>query len=160
MTTTLEEYEKRIVKHDPSGVTATNLGLLSPEEKADYFAKRREKREKEREELGEELRGALGLIEQDELKERFTKRTEYLKNNQHFLAELAYRKGKGIRARGWFVNYINCGNRLFPTEEEEYRYINKWGRGQWEMVTVKGFLTKEELKSLWYLGNEFGAMDY
>lgn len=70
------------------------------------------------------------------------------------------KKPKGILTRKWFVNYIKNGNRMFDNEEDEYRYVGKWGRSHWDMVMQKGKLTAEEKNQLQLFAELFGAMDY
>lgn len=71
------------------------------------------------------------------------------------------RAGKGKRTRSEWMGFIQHGARIvFETEEEEYQYINKFGRGRWsEEILKKGF-TQKEIEMIVVLAKEYGAFDY
>ena len=99
-------------------------------------------------------------MERVELRERYEKRMGAIEKHQLFLRSLTEGKPKGIKTRTWFVAYIKNANKVFETEQEEYKFVNKYYRGQWDMLLTKGHLKKEEQDRLSEFARDFGAMDY
>jgi len=103
--------------------------------------------------------------EQNELRRGYEKRLNAIEKHQLFLRSLTESRiagvtPKGIRTRELFVVYTKNWNRLCTTEDEEYRYVNKYSRGQWQLLLDKGYLTKGEKAKLEEFARDFGAMDY
>ena len=69
-------------------------------------------------------------------------------------------KGKGSRNRKRFVSGLRCMLRRFPTENDEYQCINKFGRGIWEQSIVESFNQEEQSLIIDVIAVEMGAFDY
>ena len=69
-------------------------------------------------------------------------------------------KGKGSRYRKHFVTGLRCLLRVFPTEDDEYRWINKFGRGIWAEHFIKSFNNEEKDLIITVIAHEMGAFDY
>jgi len=70
------------------------------------------------------------------------------------------RKGKGIHNRKMFLAFLRCALRPFQTEEEEYKYINKFGRGMWAKHIIESFNEEEQELISKVIAVEFGAFNY
>lgn len=70
-------------------------------------------------------------------------------------------KGKGVRKRKWFVQYLKwiC-NKIFVDEDTEYEYISKFGRGMWSEEIVKSFSKEDQDYIVNFIAPECGAFDY
>lgn len=69
-------------------------------------------------------------------------------------------KGKGSRYRKHFVTGLRCLLRIFKTEDEEYRAINKFGRGIWAKQYVESFNDVEKELICTFIARKMGAFDY
>ena len=49
---------------------------------------------------------------------------------------------------------------LFETEEKEYEYINKFGRGAWEYGRLQKTFNQQSIDIIVKLAHEYGAFDY
>ena len=67
------------------------------------------------------------------------------------------------------INPNQCGLRtinkngartVFNTEQDEYEYIGKFGRGHWSEEFLKKGFTQNEIKMIVDLAKEYGAFDY
>jgi len=78
-----------------------------------------------------------------------------------FINDMILNKPKGIRYRTWFRNYLlNGADTLFDTEEDEYHYINKFGRGAWEETRLRRTFNKKEMEIVIQIADGYGAFDY
>lgn len=93
-----------------------------------------------------------------ELNERREKRIACWEKNKAWLDEAKMRKGKGtiLRKRFWVFLWF-AQHKVFETEEDEYQYIKKFGRGGWD--DMRGF-TREEQEKIVEIGREYGSFDY
>jgi hypothetical protein len=95
------------------------------------------------------------------LLENQQKRKDCIEKYKDFIDGMIIGKQKGIRFRRWFRCYLlNGANVLFETEEEEYEYIDKFGRGAWNEETLRKTFKKTELDIIVELAEEYGAFDY
>jgi hypothetical protein len=69
-------------------------------------------------------------------------------------------KGKGSRYRKHFVTGLRCLLRVFPNEDDEYRWINKFGRRIWAEHYIKSFNDEEKDLIITVIAHEMGAFDY
>jgi len=93
-----------------------------------------------------------------ELNERREKRIACYLKNKVWLDEATSRKGKGRNLRRNFRAFLLVGkDKVFETEEDEYQYIKKFGRGEW--VNAKSF-TEEEQQKIVEIGKEYGSFVY
>ena len=61
--------------------------------------------------------------------------------------------------RKWLRNRLIYGAMtVFKTEEEEYQFICKYGRGMWSKNDI--IFKKEEQNIMIEFANEYGAFDY
>jgi hypothetical protein len=68
--------------------------------------------------------------------------------------------GKGSRKRRELVSGLRCSLKLYNSEEEEYRAINKFGRGFWRKDIVESFNKDEQKMIIEIIAEQFGAFDY
>ena len=95
------------------------------------------------------------------LLENQQKRKDCVEKYIDFIDGMVMDKPKGIRFRKWFKGFlINGAHVLFETEEKEYQYINKFGRGAWDEETLRKTFNKEEMIIIVELAREYGAFDY
>ena len=69
-------------------------------------------------------------------------------------------KGKGSRNRKFFVTALRCLLRVFTTKQEEYHYINKFGRGIWTKKYIQCFNAEVQDLINRVIAREMGAFDY
>jgi len=93
------------------------------------------------------------------------KRAKAIEKHKDFIENLTainspHRRQK--RFRRWFKNWlIYTSTKVFENEDEEYKHINKFGRGAWEMVQLKKtFTSKAEFDIVCDISQDFGAWDY
>jgi hypothetical protein len=78
---------------------------------------------------------------------------------EDFLNEMINGKKKKIVYRKWLYLRLKAGSQtIFNTEEEEYLFIQKFGRGMWS--ECKQTFNKEEMEKIISLAKGFGAFDY
>jgi hypothetical protein len=88
------------------------------------------------------------------------KRLDVISNWALFLLTL-HRAGKGKQTRSEWLCFIQHGARtVFNTEQDEYEYIGKFGRGHWSEEFLKKGFTQNEIKMIVDLAKEYGAFDY
>jgi hypothetical protein len=100
--------------------------------------------------------------EQQELVQRQLKRAKVIEQYKEQLDEMRSRRGKGIKYRRWWVDYVRkLSSVVFQTEEKEYEHIGKPGRRFWtsEQDLKKSF-TKEDGSVIGPIVFEFGCFDY
>ena len=69
------------------------------------------------------------------------------------------KRPKNIRYRKWLRNRLRYGAMtVFKTEEEEYQFIGKYGRGIW--CNIETAFKKEEQNIMTEFAFEYGAFDY
>ena len=102
-------------------------------------------------------------IDSDGLKARYEKRKfcwEAVKGSMKLAITGDRRKGVGSAKRKLFISGIGSMLQQFPTEDEEYKYIKKFGRGIWEDSIIKSFNEEEQALIVDVIAHEFGAFDY
>jgi hypothetical protein len=78
-----------------------------------------------------------------------------------FLNDMIIGKQKQIRFRKWFHNMLQAGSKkVFDTEEQEYQFINKFGRGMWERERLEKTFSKSDMLIVVELARDYGAFDY
>jgi hypothetical protein len=78
-----------------------------------------------------------------------------------FLDNMMIGKQKQIRFRRWFHNMLKAGsNKVFDTEEQEYQFINKFGRGMWEIEQLEKTFSKSDMLIVVEIARDYGAFDY
>jgi len=69
------------------------------------------------------------------------------------------KRPKNIRYRKWLRNRLRYGAMtVFKTEEEEYQFIGKYGRGMWDMIDTA--FKKQDQDIMKEFAYEYGAFDY
>jgi hypothetical protein len=80
---------------------------------------------------------------------------------KQFIDAMIEGKQKGIRYRKWLRAYLlNGANVLFETEEKEYQYINKFGRGAWDEDVISKTFNKQDQETIVEIAKGYGAFDY
>ena len=98
---------------------------------------------------------------QQMLQENQQKRKFIVEAYKEFIDSMAEDKKKGIRYRKWLRGYLlNGANTLFKTEDDEYHYINKFGRGAWDEDKIRSSFNKEEQDTVVEIARGYGAFDY
>ena len=89
-------------------------------------------------------------------------RKECLNNNFEWLKECCInQKGKGSRYRKYFWTGINViANKTFLTADEEYLFINKFGRGIWSDNIIKAFPRDKQYIIIDEIAVTFGAFKF
>lgn len=94
----------------------------------------------------------------NQINDRQQKRINCFEINKVWLNEAVLRKGKGSKLRKTLYAFLRIGmDKIFENEDDEYQYIQKFGRGSWTCYT--GF-TKEEQEKIVEIAKEYGAFDY
>lgn len=107
-----------------------------------------------------DITNPLNICRTCELRENQQRRLASVEKWVSFLTTLK-RTGKGRNTRYEWLGYIQYGARtVFDTEEKEYEYIGKFGRGIWSEEFLKKGFTKQEIEMIVEFANEFGAFDY
>ena len=71
------------------------------------------------------------------------------------------KKPKGIRYRKHLDSSLRFGaEHTFKTEEEEYQFIGKFGRGIWDENGIRNNFNKADQEKILYIANQWGAFDY
>lgn len=70
-------------------------------------------------------------------------------------------KKKQIKFRQSFYNRLKYGSeKVFDTEEEEYQFVCKFGRGMWERGKLMKSFDKNEMDTVVQSARDYGAFDY
>jgi len=69
-------------------------------------------------------------------------------------------KGKGSGNRKHFLTGIRCMIRQFATFDDEYKHIQKFGRGIWTKSIIESFNKIEQKLIIEVIAHEMGAFDY
>ena len=100
-----------------------------------------------------------GCIKSEMLKHQ-QNRLNVVSNWAMFLLTLD-RSGKGQKTRREWLCYIQQGARtVFNTEQDEYEYIGKFGRGRWSKEFLEKGFSQDEIKMIVDFAKEYGAFDY
>jgi len=87
-------------------------------------------------------------------------RLNVVSNWAMFLLTL-HRSGKGQKTRREWLCYIQQGARtVFNTEQDEYEYIGKFGRGRWSKEFLEKGFSQDEINMIVDFAKEYGAFDY
>ena len=80
---------------------------------------------------------------------------------RQFIEDSVVGKQKGIRYRKWLRSFLLHGaTKLFATEEEEYKYIGKFGRGAWNENDIRKSFNAVDREVIVAIANVYGAFDY
>ena len=97
-----------------------------------------------------------GMLVENQQKRKFITETY-----KEFIDSMAENKKRGIRYRKFLRGYLlNGANLLFKTEDHEYQYINKFGRGAWNEDDIRKSFNKEEQDIIVKIADGYGAFDY
>jgi hypothetical protein len=90
------------------------------------------------------------------------KRKETLDEYKEFIDEMVSPlKKKQKTYRRDLIVFLNYGSRvIFKTEDAEYEYIGKFGRGIWSEDLIKKAFNKKEQEIIFKIADGFGALDY
>lgn len=70
-------------------------------------------------------------------------------------------KGKGSLNRKKFLTWLRViKDTTFIDDDEEYKYINKFGRGMWDEKIFKSFNKDEQKLIFEVIAKEYGAYNY
>jgi hypothetical protein len=98
--------------------------------------------------------------EQEQLKYRQQTRLAALNAFITFIGSLGKATGKGSRSRKILHSRLCWGAyTVFATEEAEFQYINKFGRGMFSHDIMKVF-NEEEMITIRLIAEAFGAFNY
>jgi hypothetical protein len=98
----------------------------------------------------------INLIENQE-KRHYAIHTVYL----GFLKNMTSGKQKQMKFRKWFRMVLTSGSiKVFDTEEDEYQFINRFGRGMWDKSQLDKTFSIEDMLIIVELAKEYGAFDY
>jgi len=99
--------------------------------------------------------------ESKQLIERQKKRLETINMFEEFMRKIGKPKGKGAKIRRELRCFLLVGaHKVFETEEDEYQYIGKYGRGAWDEDRLRQTFTDDEMLTIRIIGECFGALDY
>lgn len=79
-----------------------------------------------------------------------------------FIAPLRKATGKGSKTKKQLYSSLMSGaSTVFKTEEDEYQFIKKYGRGMWDIDRNSNvFNEQEEMETIRLIAESFGAFDY
>jgi hypothetical protein len=78
-----------------------------------------------------------------------------------FISAIGRAKGKGKRLRNELHRFLCVGTyKVFETEEKEYQYICKYGRGMWDIDRLETTFNEDEMLTIRLIAEGFGAFDY
>jgi hypothetical protein len=125
--------------------------METPEQRANrIFAEDEEKRMEER------MEGQRDMLLRNQLK-----RQETVEQYRAFIEDSVQGKQKGIRYRKWLRGYLYHGaTTLFASEDAEYGYINKFGRGPWDGNDIRKSFNAKEQAIIVEIARKYGAFDY
>jgi hypothetical protein len=92
--------------------------------------------------------------QQSELQKGYNRRWGAINKHRVFLNELR-NHSKELMS---IVQRITYTNKVFATEEEEYQFVCKFGRGWWDVILRH--LNEDNRNKLAEFAMDFGAMDY
>lgn len=124
------------------------------EERASRISKEDEEIQKKRREEEEKA----GLLERQQ-----KRLTAYQKHKEFIDAMYVGKdeKRKGKMYRQWLQGVLKeYAEKVFPTEEDEYKAIGKYGRVMFETTKMRTAFNKGEMKVIEELAREYGAFDY
>ena len=91
---------------------------------------------------------------QSELQKGYNRRWDAIHKHRVFLNELRNYSKEMMS----IVQRITYTNKVFATEEEEYQFVCKFGRGWWD--SILRHVNEDNRKKLAAFAEDFGAMDY
>jgi hypothetical protein len=78
-----------------------------------------------------------------------------------FIAPLRKATGKGSKTKKQLYSSLMFGaSTVFKTEEDEYQFIKKYGRGMWDIDRNSNVFNQEEMETIRLIAESFGAFDY
>ena len=99
-------------------------------------------------------------FEKERLQETYLRRKETYEQYKDFIKGWND-KGKGSRYRKWLKNILyGLSTRPFETEDEEYKFIGKYGRGLFRYGDMENSFDEEKQKILVEIARGYGAFDY
>ena len=88
-------------------------------------------------------------------------RKECFEKHRIWIYEASKVKGKGSRLRKMFYSFINYGaNKIFNTNDDDYEYCKKFGRGNWSENIISSFTKEQQDIIVKEIAKEYGAFDY
>lgn len=93
--------------------------------------------------------------------EMYKQRKECFEKHRIWIYEASKVKGKGSRLRKMFYSFLNYGaNKIFNTDDDDYEYCNKFGRGNWSKNIISSFTKEQQDIIVKEIAKEYGAFDY
>jgi hypothetical protein len=79
-----------------------------------------------------------------------------------FMSSISRARGKGSQFRKQLHRFLCVGAyKVFETEEKEYQYICKYGRGDyWDIDRLETTFNEDEMLTIRLIAKGFGAFDY
>jgi hypothetical protein len=78
-----------------------------------------------------------------------------------FMSSIGRARGKGSQFRKQLHRFLCVGAyKVFETEEKEYQYICKYGRGMWDIDRLETTFNEDEMLTIRLIAKGFGAFDY
>ena len=95
------------------------------------------------------------------LKINCLRRSEAYFTYRSFLDDIVKGRKKKKRYRKDLLDNIIFGmSTVFPTEQKEYEFIGKFGRGMWNETEIRRAFNEFEIDMLVEFSKEYGAFDY
>lgn len=95
------------------------------------------------------------------LKENQLRRQQMMEVYKEFIDSMIIRRGRGIRYRTFLHSALHHGAKTcFTSEDDEYEFIGKFGRGMWDENGIRRSFNKEQQATLIELARGYGAFDY
>ena len=105
--------------------------------------------------------GMKRLGENKMLVENRIKRQNCWEKHKDWLLKAKDTKGKGIRTRKYMVGWLcHISNFEFNNGEEEYKEINKFGRGMWDKKFISAFTKEQQVIIREEIARDYGSFDY
>lgn len=95
------------------------------------------------------------------LKENQLRRQQMMEVYKDFIDSMIMPGKRGIRYRTWLHSALHHGaNTCFTSEDKEYEFIGKFGRGMFDEYSIRRSFNKEQQATLIELAHGYGAFDY
>ena len=100
-------------------------------------------------------------MEMQDLQTNQLRRKQAVEIYIQFINDSVKGRQKGIWYRKSLRSFLLVGaDTLYSTEEEEYKYINKFGRGMWNYDYIEKNFNSNDQKIIVEIARAYGAFDY
>ena len=95
------------------------------------------------------------------LKDNHQRRQQAIEIYKDFIDPMILRKGKKSQYPRLLYRQLHHGASVcFKTTDDEYDFINKFGRGMWDETCIRYAFNKQDQATLVDLAHAYGAFDY